>query len=213
MAKKPTRRDTAVLERKPSSKGGVRKNTGLMNEKKTPTSKPGANGAGKEIHEAWCKVDGTQIVDLANYVKDYVANVDKYEKLEIFVGTDGMAVWQSKDTVLIKLMTVIVFWKVGHGAHVIKRRENHFLKRQNAKTDAITFEKLSMEANKSIELAMYLREHSGVDVEMHMDLNPDPMHESNRVYEAVHGHGEGLGFKVKYKSLAHAASFCADYFL
>ncbi len=184
-----------------------------MNEKKVQTNKPGANGAGMEIHQAWCKVDGTVISDLAAYVKEYVANTDKYEKLEIFIGTDGMAVWQSKDTILIKLMTVVVFWKVGHGAHVIKRRENHFLKRKGANPESITFEKLSMEANKTIELALYLREHAGVDVEMHMDLNPDPMHESNKVYQAVQGHGEGLGFQVKYKSLAHAASFCADYYL
>lgn len=217
MAKKltPTKREFANKDSKGKtySKDTNRKNNGLMNEKKVPTSKPGLNGANLAIHEAWCKVDGTPVTDLAAYTKDYVSNVDKYTELEVFVGTDGMAVWTSKDTLLIKLMTVIVFWKVGHGAHVIKRRENHYLKRKGANPDSITFEKLSMEANKSIELALYLREYAGIDVEMHMDLNPDPRHESNRVYAAVQGHGEGLGFKVKYKSLAHAASFCADYFL
>lgn len=217
MAKKPTRRElTAIKGPNKDSKGKTyTKDTKatLMNEKSVRMNKAGANGAGMLINEAWCKVDGTPITDLAAYSKEYLARSDRYETIEIFIGTDGMAVWQSKDTILVKLMTVIVFWKVGHGAHVIKRRENHMLKRKGVTPETITFEKLSMEANKTIELALYLREHAGFDAEMHMDLNPDPLHESNKVYQAVHGHGEALGFSVKYKSLAHAASFCADYYL
>ena len=78
---------------------------------------------------------------------------------------------------------------------------------------AITFEKLNMEADKTIELALYLREKIGIDPEIHMDLNPSDLYKSNKVYQVVHGYPEGLGFKTKYKSVAHVASIAADHFL
>lgn len=190
-----------------------KKPNGFMNVKKVISNEPGNNGANKNINESWCKVDGTQIEDVSLYIKEYLSNTDKYDTVRLMIGTDGLAIWQSKTTVLIKIMTVIVLYKVGKGAHIIKRRESHFLKRQDSELDAITFEKLNMEADKTIELALYLREKIGIDPEIHMDLNPSDLYKSNKVYQVVHGYPEGLGFKTKYKSVAHVASIAADHFL
>lgn len=199
---RPTRQE--VLSGKPDRSS--RKST-LMNEKKVPTFVPGANAEGTEIYENWYKADGTHIDDIESYILRYIGNKDKYDTLDIIAATDGLAHGQGKGKHVIRLVTVICFVNKGKGAHVIIRRESkaydRFIK---------TGEKLNMEVNKTFELVMYLK-GIGINPIVHLDLNPDPAHDSFQVYTAVKGWFESMGFIVEYKPNANVASYGADYFL
>lgn len=188
-------------------KKSVTRKKGIMNTKKTATFKLGENGLDLDIKDAWHKVDGTPILDLEKYIRDYINSVDKYSVLQLLVGTDGLAHSITKNNKIIKLVTVICFYTVGKGAHVIKRRENKSFDRF-----VPTNEKLRMEVNKTYELSMYLKD-IGITPIIHLDLNPDPTFGSSTVYEEVKGWFEALGFVTEYKSNAVGASYAADYYI
>jgi len=194
----------AVRTRKPVSKPKL---DGLMNTKKTPTHRVGINSHGAPIEQGWHKVDGTVITNLEQYIKDYLGAQDKLDIMEIMVGTDGLEYGVGKTTRMVKLLTVICFRKIGKGAHVIKRSDNHVYNREIK-----TAEKLNMEVNKTFELVTYLNSIN-VNPIVHLDLNPNPEHESFNVYTTVKGWFESMGCEVQYKPDSPASSFAADYFL
>lgn len=197
MEKKRTRKPTAV---KP-------KRDGLMNTKKVENRNAGANAHNKAIDEGWHKVDGTIISDLEHYIYDYLGQQDKFDVMELLVGTDGLERGTGKNTGEVKLMTVICLRKVGKGAHVILRRENIPFNRRIS-----TAEKLRMEVNKTAEIIIWLKEKN-LNPIVHLDLNPNPEHDSFQVYSTMKGWFESMGCQVEYKPTSPAASFCADYFL
>lgn len=178
-----------------------------MNQKKGFTHVSGRNAAGLPIEQGWHKVDGTPIEDLEKYVYDYLASKDKYDTIEIMVGTDGLERGHGNGQREVKLLTVICFRTIGKGVHVIKRAENAVFNRVIK-----TGEKLNMEVNKTYELVKYLIEVN-LNPIVHLDLNPNPEHESFNVYEQVKGWFEGMGCVVEYKPDSPAASFAADFFL
>lgn len=200
-----------------------RKLKSFMNTKKEPRRKKTPNAFGMKVNELWHKVDGTLIEDLEQYIFEYIADAkdegymfgatdgSKYEKLEIFIGTDGIAKG-AKDREGVKnselrLMTVICFRKVGRGVHIIKRKESQYLYRKIP-----TGEKLNAEVNKTYELAMYFRE-IGVEPHIHLDLNPNQDHESFNVYNVVKGWFESMDFVTEYKPDGVAAMVAADYYI
>ena len=184
-------RDRASIEAINSRKAR-RKNGGMMNKKAAALRVKVANAAEKAVEDCWHKLDGTPILDLEQYVYNYLAaqkEADKYTPIEIMIGTDGTA--HGTETSTVRLMSVICFRKVGKGAHVIKRRETHI---------------------KPYELAMYLRS-IGLDFAVHLDLNPNQSHESFNVYTTIKGFFEGLGFVTEYKPDSAAAMCAADWLL
>ena len=183
----------------------VKKNT--RNIQSEIVSAIGENGADKEIYEAWHKVDGTPIDDIKKYIYDYKDNVDKFDSLQILIGSDGLIKSYSKKVKVLKIATVICFYVVGKGGHIIKRRINktydRFIK---------TNEKLEAEINETYKVAMYFKE-IGIEPIIHLDLNPDENFGSFSVYESIRGWFEGLGFVTEYKQKALCASFAADHYL
>lgn len=200
---RPTRQEVLSGKGKPDRS----RKTTLMNEKKTQTFVPGANAVGKEIHENWYKADGSSIEDIEGYILNYLASKDKYDLVDITIGTDGLAHGAGKGKHVIKLLSVICFVNKGKGAHVVMRRESQAFNRFIG-----VREKLRMEANKTIELIIYLI-NLNIKPIAHFDLNSDPMHESNKVYKEIKGWVSGLGCQVEYKPLSPAASFAADHYL
>lgn len=49
--------------------------------------------------------------------------------------------------------------------------------------------------------------------EVHIDINPDPLHKSNEVFNEARGWVVGQGFDVRTKPDAFAASYAADHLL
>ena len=62
----------------------------------------------------WYKTNKTEIVDLAKYVKEYIAQYPG--EYDIFIGTDSQRV-RKRNTVLFAM--VIVIYRHGKGGHII----------------------------------------------------------------------------------------------
>lgn len=59
--------------------------------------------------------------------------------------------------------------------------------------------RLWKEAEKSVEVALYLREH-GIEIDtVDLDYNIDPAFGSNKLVKAAVGYVESLGFKARCK--------------
>ena len=59
--------------------------------------------------------------------------------------------------------------------------------------------RLWMECEKSVEVALYLREH-GIEIDtIDLDYNIDPAKKSNKLVKAAVGYVNGFGFKARYK--------------
>jgi uncharacterized protein len=162
------------------------------------------NGKEKKMKD-FKKFGGEVIFDLGQYVREYVL---KHKEVKIYVGCDSEQ--YNNHT---QYAVVVVLYHEGNGAHYIFRRER-------TKKVKEMFTRLWGEVERVLELADYLeKELDGVYkrenpleklVEIHIDLNPSPMHKSNVVFNAGVGTCKGQGYRVKTKPHAFAASVCAD---
>ena len=66
------------------------------------------------------------------------------------------------------------------------------------------------EAERSVEVALYLREH-GIEIStIDLDYNIDPSHKSSKLVAAAVGYVESLGFKARVKPDLLPAVYAAD---
>lgn len=135
--------------------------------------------------------------ELADYVKQYLKEHEGRE-IKIYLGSDS----QNKDRIT-SYATTVVFHVANTGCHVIFRRE-----RVEVIKDVWT--RLWKEAEKSVEVALYLREN-GIEVDtIDLDYNIDPKKKSNRLVPAAVGYIESLGFKARVKPELLPAVHAAD---
>lgn len=135
-----------------------------------------------------------QYVDLIPYLHNKVdANV------KIYIGSDSQNAGNST-----QYATVIILHYGNNGGHVLYNKETVPRVYDN-------FTRLWKEVEDSIEVATFLRDHNLFQIDyIDLDLNPDPRYKSNTVLRAALGYVESLGFKVRIKPDAAAASCCAD---
>ena len=136
-------------------------------------------------------------LDLVSYVSDWL--VDKSD-IEILIGCDS----QNFSDKTIYAIVVALYTK-GKGAHVLYRR----WKTQREPTRSV---RLLNEVWYAIEIAELLKENGipkpkWIDI----DINPDPKYKSNEVFRQAVGLVEGMGYKVRYKSLGPIATYAADH--
>ena len=136
-------------------------------------------------------------LDLVSYVSDWLINKSD---IEILIGCDS----QNFSDKTIYAIVVALYTK-GKGAHVLYRRW---------KTDKewTRSARLLNEVWFAIEVAEYLKENGlpkpkWIDI----DINPDPKYKSNEVFRQAVGMVEGMGYKVRYKSLGPIATYAADH--
>lgn len=136
------------------------------------------------------------IIDLVPYLKQYI--IDHPED-KIYIGTDSQ---NQRDKSIFGI--VIVFHKNNKGGHVIYGK----LILPRYKERLI---RLWKEVELSLELAKYMMEQEiCIPDEIHLDLNPDPKFNSNKILAEAVGWLEAEGFDVKYKPDASVASYAAD---
>ncbi|OYW79183.1 MAG: hypothetical protein B7Y37_03745 [Sphingobacteriia bacterium 28-36-52] len=151
----------------------------------------------------WRKFNGENIV---LSIKDAVEEAIKKEtakgtKLKVCIGTDSQV--KGEDT---EFATVIVFLREHSGGfmyiHNEKTKQRYHLK-----------ERMLTEVAKSIEIAYELCplfiEHQ-IEMEVHADINTNPMFKSNDALREAMGYILGMGFAFKAKPDAFASSCCAD---
>ena len=123
-------------------------------------------------------------VDLIQYTKKIIAD---NPECEIYIGCDS----QNVDCKTV-YATVVVFRYGRNGAHVI-----YFKDEVNRLTDLWT--KLWGEVQRTIDLAIYLRECNIEVSRIDLDYNKNPKFKSNIILKAAVGYVESMGYKYANK--------------
>ncbi len=152
---------------------------------------------------AWKKFSGELI---QNPILDEVERAIEREtnlgnKLKVCIGTDS----QVKGAV-IDFATVIVFLREKKGAFMFIQQEKS-LKKMSIK------ERMLFEVQKSIETAYALcdlLDLYDIGLEVHADINTNPMFKSNQALHEAMGYILSMGFVFKAKPEAFASSACAN---
>ncbi|MFZ9718319.1 MAG: ribonuclease H-like YkuK family protein [Chitinophagaceae bacterium] len=151
----------------------------------------------------WRKFNGEQ---LHRPIKEEVQSIilretEKGCRLKVCIGTDSQV--KGSDT---EFATVIVFLREGHGGFMLIHNER-------TKQAFSIRERMLVEVSKSIEIAYELCDlftTYDVDMEVHADINTNPLFKSNEALREAMGYILGMGFAFKAKPEAFASSCCAD---
>jgi predicted RNase H-related nuclease YkuK (DUF458 family) len=143
------------------------------------------------------KLTGPPQFELGPYVHDYLKRQEGYD-VKIYLGCDS----QTKANKTI-YATTVVFHVASTGCHVIYKKEEVPVIRD-------MWTRLWKEAEKSVEVGLYLREH-GIEIDtIDLDYNIDPSHNSNKLVKAAVGYVESLGFKARCKPDLLPGVYAAD---
>ena len=122
-------------------------------------------------------------------------------KLKVCIGTDSQVKGNVTD-----FATVIVFLREKRGGFMFIHNEKT-LHKYSIK------ERMLVEVAKSIEIAYDLCDLFtlyDVDMEVHADINTNPMFKSNQALHEAMGYILSMGFVFKAKPEAFASSYCAN---
>jgi predicted RNase H-related nuclease YkuK (DUF458 family) len=122
-------------------------------------------------------------------------------KLKVCIGTDS----QVKGSV-IDFATVIVFIREARGAFM-------FIHQERTSKKMTIKERMLNEVQKSIDIAYKLCDLLDlyeVELEVHADINTNPMFKSNQALHEAMGYILSMGFVFKAKPEAFASSCCAN---
>jgi predicted RNase H-related nuclease YkuK (DUF458 family) len=138
-----------------------------------------------------------QKVDLMNYVGEWL---ETKPNAEILIGCDSQ---NFSDKTIYAI--VVALYDVGKGAHVL-------FNKWTTKREWTRSTRLLNEVWYSVEVAEAMKEAGLPKVRwIDIDINPDPKFKSNEVFRQAVGMVEGMGYKVRYKSLGPIATYCADH--
>lgn len=166
------------------------------------------------------KFNGVEIQDITEYIKTYT---DNGEDVRVLVGCDSK---QKRRVTTYSLVIVLYDEFRNNGAHVLYIRINTPKERDiftRIMNEAVYALKLSMWLDGNMQPfyiipAFKLNEYDGSKpyrrIEIHVDVNPfegkNKKNKSHMAYTSVMGMLCGMGFSVKSKPIAYAASTAAD---
>jgi len=165
----------------------------------------------------WKRNDEVIKVPIVEYLeKIFEEELEKGVSLKVSIGTDS----QKASRGSYKFATVILIRTfedlgggivVGRGGKIISSTYYNDFK---AKNKELVNERMVFEVSKSVEVAYEiapLLDLYEVPLEIHADINPDPIHESNKALQQAIGYILGMGYGFKVKPDAYAASNAADH--
>lgn len=152
---------------------------------------------------AWKTYDGKIIEEEISVAVEKVLakHIPEGKKIRLCVGTDSQVKGSTID-----MVTVIVFYFVGNGGFM-------FVNKQILRQKMAMRERILTEVGASVQTAYELRDavqKFGVEIEIHADINQEPCHLSNQVFNDAMGYAKGMGYAFKAKPDAFASSVCAD---
>jgi predicted RNase H-related nuclease YkuK (DUF458 family) len=136
-------------------------------------------------------------------------------KLRVCIGTDSQKITKGK----YNFATVVLITTtenlggdtiVGRGGIIVYKEFTNTFKTMNKE---LVNERMVYEVGKSVEVAYEvapLLDLYEIPLEIHADINPNPIHESNKALQSAVGYILGMGYEFKVKPDAQAASHCAD---
>jgi len=151
----------------------------------------------------WKKFNGEVIHSpiLEEVEQAIIRETEKGYHLKVCIGTDSQVKGAYTD-----FATVIVLLREQHGGFMYIHQEKS-LQKMTIK------ERMLIEVQKSIETAYAvcdLLDLYDVDLEVHADINTNPMFKSNKALNEAMGYILSMGFIFKAKPEAFASSTCAD---
>ena len=152
---------------------------------------------------SWRRLDGQRIeLPIQDAVeKTIIREKELGHKLKVCIGSDSQVRGGS-----VEYATVIVFLREKKGGFMFIQNS-----RENRKMSLR--ERMIFEVSKSIEVAYALcdlLDKYDVALEVHADINTDPLFESNTALKEAMGYILSMGFVFKAKPDAFASSSCAD---
>nr|WP_121273860.1 ribonuclease H-like YkuK family protein [Pedobacter schmidteae] len=126
---------------------------------------------------------------------------DNGYRLKVCIGTDSQVKGAFTD-----FATVIVLLREHHGGFM-------YIHQEKTSQKMSIKERMLVEVQKSIETAYSvcdLLDLYNVDLEVHADINTNPMFKSNKALNEAMGYILSMGFIFKAKPEAFASSTCAD---
>lgn len=164
----------------------------------------------------WKRNDEVIKIPIVEYLEQlFEKKMEKGMMLKVSIGTDS----QKASRGSYKFATVILIRTienlgggvtVGRGGMIISSTYYNEFK---AKNKELVNERMVFEVSKSVEVAYEiapLLDLYDVPLEIHADINPDPIHESNKALQQAIGYILGMGYSFKVKPDAYAASNVAD---
>lgn len=151
----------------------------------------------------WKKFSGETIHSSINDEVEHaiVRETQNGYRLKVCIGTDSQVKGAFTD-----FATVIVLLREHHGGFMYIHQEKTTQKMSIK-------ERMLVEVQKSIETAYSicdLLDLYDVDLEVHADINTNPMFKSNKALNEAMGYILSMGFIFKAKPEAFASSTCAD---
>ena len=136
-------------------------------------------------------------------------------KLRVCVGTDSQKITKGKyDFATVVLITTTENLgggtTVGRGGIIVYKSFTNTFKTMNKE---LVNERMVYEVSKSVEVAYEiapLLDLYDIPLEIHADINPNPIHDSNKALQSAVGYILGMGYEFKVKPDAQAATHCAD---
>jgi len=155
------------------------------------------------MDKGWRRLSGEKILDP---IVEAVAETIRREKavgnrLKVCIGTDSAVKGTQVD-----FATVIVFLREKKGGFMFIRSATEY------RVMGLR-ERMIAEVARSVEAAYALcpvLEEGGVALEVHADINTDPLFESNVALREAMGYIKSMGFAFRAKPDAFASSCCAD---
>ena len=152
---------------------------------------------------SWRRLDGQRIeLPIKDAVeKTIIREKELGHKLKVCIGSDSQVRGGN-----VEYATVIVFLREKKGGFMFIQNS-----RENRKMSLR--ERMIFEVSKSIEVAYALcdlLDKYDVALEVHADINTDPLFESNTALKEAMGYILSMGFVFKAKPDAFASSSCAD---
>ncbi len=139
--------------------------------------------------------DGSKVL-----LDEYVLQIQKKNPdVDLYIGCDSQN--YSRHTVYV---TTVLFRFANNGAHVIYVKEN-------VSRISDMWNRLWAETERSVDIALYLKENCGVEVkQIDMDYNSDPAYPSNKLVSPAMGYAESLGFIARCKPGLLMATWAAN---
>jgi predicted RNase H-related nuclease YkuK (DUF458 family) len=156
-------------------------------------------------------------------INDYLEKIIEQElergyNLKVSVGTDSQKAGGRGN---YKFATVILITTsenlgdgvvVGRGGILVSKTYYNQFKMKNTDKELVN-ERMVYEVSKSVEVAYEiapLMDLYEIPLEIHADINPDPLHDSNKALQSAVGYILGMGYSFKVKPEAYASTSCAD---
>ena len=151
----------------------------------------------------WRKFNGDPIeLPIIDAVENVIRReTEKGYHLKVCIGTDSQVKGNVTD-----FATVIVFLREKRGAFM-------FIHQERTSQKMSIKERMLNEVQKSIDIAYKLcdlLDLYDVDLEVHADINTNPMFKSNQALHEAMGYILSMGFVFKAKPEAFASSYCAN---